>query len=100
MTPPETNKSEELLDDRARAELERDKRRWTVRRRLTIGAFMFNCAILLSIIFMIFINQSIESLADFNGVVITVLGGNFGMIMAYYGLNTFETIQHDRFNRK
>ena len=100
---PTRNTEEEkdhLLTDRMRAELERDKRRWTIRRRLTLAAFMFNCTIVVAILFMIFINRSIESLADFNGIVITVLGGNFGMIMAYYGLNTIETMQHDKLDKK
>ena len=97
---PQKNNADELLDDRMRAELERDKRRWVVRRRLTISAFIFNCGIVAAILAMIFTGSTISSLSDFNGLIITVVGGNFGMIMAYYGLNTIETMQHDKLDKK
>lgn len=79
--------------ERIEAELERDKKRWTVRRRITLSATFSNFAIILFYMLSAFILRpdQVEMLREFNSIAITIVGGNFSVILAYFGLNTYET---------
>lgn len=79
--------------ERIEAELERDKKKWTIRRRITISCVLLNTFIIffymLSPLFID--NSNLEVLREFNSIAITIIGGNFSIILAYFGLNTYET---------
>ena len=78
--------------ERIEAELERDKKRWTVRRRITLSVVFSNFAIILFYMLSAFIlkPEQVEMLREFNSIAITIIGGNFSVILAYYGLNSYE----------
>ena len=78
--------------ERIEAELERDKKRWTVRRRITLSVVFSNFTIILFYMLSAFIlkPEQVEMLREFNSIAITIIGGNFSVILAYYGLNSYE----------
>jgi len=78
--------------ERIHAELDRDRKRWTIRRRITITCVLLNAWIIAFYMFTVFfLDQSqSEMLKDFNSISITIIGGNFSVVLAYFGLNTYE----------
>lgn len=80
------------VEERYEAELERDKKKWTIRRRITLSCVLLNAFIIffymLSPVFID--NNNLEVLREFNSIAITIIGGNFSIILAYFGLNTYE----------
>jgi len=78
--------------ERAEAELDRDKRRWTIRRRITYVAMFLNVFIVVFYMFSSFLitKEQIDTLKEFNSIAITVIGGNFSVVLAYFGLNSYE----------
>ena len=79
-------------EERIQAELDRDKRRWQIRRRITLSCVFANFAIILFYMITPFLLHSsqIDMLREFNSIAITLIGGNFSVILAYFGLNSYE----------
>jgi len=80
------------MNERDSAELERDKARWKVRRRITLSCVAMNVLIIAFYILSVFTLDSTQTdmLKEFNSIAIAIIGGNFSVIIAYYGLNTYE----------
>lgn len=79
--------------ERIQAELDRDRKRWQIRRRITLSCVFANLSIILFYMITPFLlhPSQIDMLREFNSIAITLIGGNFSVILAYFGLNTYET---------
>lgn len=77
--------------ERIQAELERDKKRWTVRRRISITAFVYT--LFIGIFYLIspyILNiEQIQSLQQFNSIIIALIGFNSSIVMLYLGAATY-----------
>ena len=80
------------MDERNFAELERDKARWRVRRRITLTCVALNIIIIMFYILTVFTLEPTQAsiLKEFNSIAISIIGGNFSIILAYFGFNTYE----------
>ena len=78
--------------ERLEAELDRDRKRWTIRRRITYVSMFTNVFIVIFYMFSSFMigSDQLASLKEFNSISITIIGGNFSVILAYFGLNSYE----------
>lgn len=78
--------------------LNRDKKKWTIRRRITIASFI---SILLFGIYYATVGlysslEQIKNISEFNGITITIIGALISIIMAYFGTVYME----DKFKLK
>lgn len=78
--------------ERMNAELERDIKRWRVRRRLAIAAFVV--VVVIAAFYMIaptiLPTPSITNLKEFNSITITVIGFCSSIVMLYIGAATYS----------
>ena len=81
-------------EERSRLELERDYKRWNVRRRITISCVITNTTIILFYMLSAFFldPSQAEVLQQFNSIAITIIGGNFSIILGYLGLATYDDV--------
>lgn len=92
VTPPDPNNNsntdELILAQRMKAELERDKQKWSTRRKLAVWAFIVNTVIGFSYLILstkFLGSSSVDSLKEFNSIIITLIGSNSTIILAYIG---------------
>lgn len=92
LTPPDPNNKsncdELILVQRMKAELERDKQKWSTRRKLAVLAFTVNTIIGFSYLVLstkFLGSSSVDSLKEFNSIIITLIGSNSTVILAYIG---------------
>lgn len=78
--------------DRLLAELERDKRKWTVRRRISITSFvcLVICLVYYMLIPFVLTQDQAKYMADFNSIIITLVGAFTGIVMVYIGAATYS----------
>lgn len=88
--------------ERFQAELDRDKKRWTVRRRISISAFVYTLliGIFYSIIPLFLSNEQIQSLQQFNSIIIALIGFNSSIVMLYLGAATYADKHESSFINK
>ena len=79
------------MNERELAELKRDEIRSVTRRRIVKVSVGYNIIIGLFYMFASFFLEPSQAdiLKDFNSIAITILGGNFSLIGAYFALNKF-----------
>ena len=82
----------DLERKRSELELDRDNKKWKIRRRLAISAFVLNN--LLGLIYLLFSgllnSEIVKNLSDFNTIVITLMGSNSSIILLYIGAATYS----------
>lgn len=74
-------------DQRFEAELERDKRKWRVRRRMAVTSF-FSLLVILLMYYctpLIYSTEQAAILEQFNPIIITIVSALVGIILTYYG---------------
>lgn len=76
-----------IENERLSAELERDKHKWKIRRRIAITSFLL---LIVSLVFYfatpkLFSADEAKILAEFNSIVITIISAFVGIILTYYG---------------
>lgn len=84
---------ENLEKLRLKLELDRDRHKWKIRRRLAISSFLMNCVLGLLFVFAPFLFDSVEkvkALVDFNSIIIAVIGSNSSIILLYIGAVTYS----------
>ena|SRR5690554_6712764 len=78
--------------NREQAEFERDRRKWRIRRRFAISSFIqLICMTLFYLIapYHMTIEQA-KVFAEFNSIVITLIGFHTGIVMVYMGAVTYS----------
>ena len=79
------------MNERELAEFERDKKRWTVRRRISITAFIYTLFIGVFYLITPFIlsSEQVHVLQQFNSILIALIGFNSSIVMLYLGAVTY-----------
>jgi hypothetical protein len=78
--------------ERYTQELERDRRKWVVRRRMAITSLIF--LIIFGVYYSligIFIDESqARNMSEFNGIVVSIIGALASLLLGYYGTAYFN----------
>lgn len=94
--------SREQFERRERAEFERDRRKWKIRRRFAISSFIQLVVLTFFYIigpFFMDVAQA-KTFSEFNSVVITLIGFHTGLVMLYMGAVTYnESVTKDMYNK-
>ena len=79
------------MNEREIAEFERDKKRWTVRRRISITAFLYTLFIGIFYLITPFLlsSEQVNTLQQFNSILIALIGFNSSIVMLYLGAVTY-----------
>ena len=86
-----TDNLKKIEHDRLESELNRDKVKWRIRRRLAISSFYITaviCVYYLASPFFLVDNQA-KMLADFNAVILTLVGTFISVVLVYIGATTY-----------
>jgi len=93
------------IDDRSEnerfiAELDRDKKRWTVRRRIAVSSFiaLLTFGIYYSLVGLFIDEIQAKAVAEFNGIVVAVVGALTSLLLGYYGTAYLD--DKDTFNKE
>lgn len=93
------------VDDRSEnerfiAELDRDKKRWTVRRRIAVTAFiaLLTFGIYYSLVGLFIDEIQAKAISEFNGIVVAIVGALTSLLLGYYGTAYLNDI--DAFGKK
>lgn len=88
-----SKEEQEKIDlERNKAELQRDKNKWRIRRRLALTSFMLTlmiCVYYLLSPFFLTVEQA-TILRDFNSIVLTLVGTFISVVLAYIGAVTYS----------
>ena len=78
--------------ERAEAEFRRDRRKWQIRRRFAVSSFLQLVLLTLFYIvapFYMSVDQA-KTFAEFNSIIITLIGFHSGIVMVYVGAVTYS----------
>jgi predicted ABC-type exoprotein transport system permease subunit len=94
--------SKEQERRREEAEFQRDRRKWRIRRRFAISSFVQ--LVLLTLFYIIapfcMTADQAQTFAEFNSIIITLIGFHTGLVMLYMGAVTYnESISKDMYNK-
>lgn len=83
----DNNIDDAIEQERFRHELDRDKRKWSVRRKMAIGSFgaLLTFGIYYSLIGLFVTEIQAKLMAEFNSIVVTVIGALTSLLLGYYG---------------
>ena len=84
--------NEPITRERAEAEFQRDRRKWRIRRRFAISSFFQLTALTLFYVFGPFFMspEQATTFAEFNSIIITLIGFHTGLVMLYMGAVTYS----------
>ena len=90
------------MNERELAEFERDRKRWTVRRRISITAFTFTLVVGLFYMLAPFILNFEQTtvLKEFNSIIIALIGFNSSIVMLYLGAATYSDSHGNTFKKE
>lgn len=74
------------------AELDRDRRKWRVRRRIAVASFVALLAFgfYYALVGMFISQQQAQSISEFNGIVVAIVGALTSVLLGYYGTAYLE----------
>jgi ABC-type Fe3+ transport system permease subunit len=81
------NIADSLENERYSSELERDRRKWQVRRRMAIASFiaLVLFAVYYAVIGWFVTGEQAEAISSFNSIVIAVIGALTSLVLGYFG---------------
>lgn len=93
------------IDDRSEnerfvAELDRDRKRWTVRRRIAVASFiaLLTFGIYYSLVGLFIDEMQAKAISEFNGIVVAIVGALTSVLLGYYGTAYLD--DKDTFNKE
>lgn len=73
--------------ERALTELERDRLKWIIRRRMAVCSFiaLIVCGIYYALIGVFISMDQAKTMAEFNSIVVSIIGALVSLLLGYYG---------------